>query len=750
MLIAVVLCWVFGLTSTANAGSFVYEKDSSPQVSPNGWNLWNTDEAFGQQELMPYFGVNPALDPAGTRVAYATPNGYFVSRIDGSSTTQISPASPGCVNLRQAQPQWTPDGQGVLTDANCDIQLSLDIGTWQSEYVINWPGRQMAPTMSPDGSDVAFLSNTDPWGNLVSPGNPDDYAIFAASPHSREPLNDRGFFQVTSPNRNDPNSVFPQTVSFSPDGTSIAFEGYDNNNTGGSDSEIYITRVGTGTVTQVTNDDSQEWGADWLADGRIAFAAGDQSQTSGQFHAINPDGTGETDLSPPFNDGYHIGSISGRQPAGPGGVANSWADVLLLQYAPELHYDAQETFFADSPAEMTDFAGYAGQPPNDLKGEAGETIAGHGNGLPLLNLDFLGPGPTYPLLLGPPVGSSDYVDAEQTSDVGYAVAANSMRLGQTASGYGYGDNTYGRVVQKAGGRLWLQYWFFYYDNPFAPGFNTGTHEGDWEMIQIGLDPDTKAPQVAVYSQHTGAESCDWSLVPKNHPIFGPDHEIPISYVGAGSHANFFFAGSTGQEALGLPLPSVNPITKSDQHNGNLITAWPNMTDVTHPPGWVEWPGHWGSTKKESIGGLITLPTGESPQGPKFHSQWDDPDGYARDAGDCPISASSGTAQTATTTSAVPAAPTALSATLQDGQAAINYTLANAALPSADRRILLTISGTGPQDTPIGGMFDASQITGSRRLPLPLASAPYLVSASVFTQKGLRSPIVSAAVGAASP
>ena len=38
-----------------------------------------------------------------------------------------------------------------------------------------------------------------------------------------------------------------------------------------------------------------------------------------------------------------------------------------------------------------------------------------------------------------------------------------------------------------GGRVWLQYWFWLYYNP-KNLFGFGKHEGDWEMIQIGLDP----------------------------------------------------------------------------------------------------------------------------------------------------------------------------------------------------------------------------------------------------------------------
>lgn len=45
---------------------------------------------------------------------------------------------------------------------------------------------------------------------------------------------------------------------------------------------------------------------------------------------------------------------------------------------------------------------------------------------------------------------------------------------------------YGRAVED-GGRVWLQYWFWLYYNP-KHLFGFGKHEGDWEMVQIGLQP----------------------------------------------------------------------------------------------------------------------------------------------------------------------------------------------------------------------------------------------------------------------
>ena len=54
----------------------------------------------------------------------------------------------------------------------------------------------------------------------------------------------------------------------------------------------------------------------------------------------------------------------------------------------------------------------------------------------------------------------------------------------------YRDRVYGHARRDAQGRLWLQYWLFYYYNDFqlaGPLLSGGKHEGDWELVQLRLD-----------------------------------------------------------------------------------------------------------------------------------------------------------------------------------------------------------------------------------------------------------------------
>lgn len=90
------------------------------------------------------------------------------------------------------------------------------------------------------------------------------------------------------------------------------------------------------------------------------------------------------------------------------------------------------------------------------------------------------------------------------------------------------------------GQLWLQYWLWYIYNDYHLAFNAGLHEGDWEMVQVGMDGDE--PKVAVYAQHDQAERRDWSLVRKT-----PDGR-PVVFSARGSHDSYFQPGLYETEA----------------------------------------------------------------------------------------------------------------------------------------------------------------------------------------------------------
>ena len=101
------------------------------------------------------------------------------------------------------------------------------------------------------------------------------------------------------------------------------------------------------------------------------------------------------------------------------------------------------------------------------------------------------------------------------------------------------DVVYGRVARGRGGRTWLQYWFLYAGNPQDRGIlRTGRHEGDWEVVQVGLDA-RKRPQTAVFAQHHWAEACRYGAIERRGGA-------PIVYVANGSGETY---GRSGDDRL---------------------------------------------------------------------------------------------------------------------------------------------------------------------------------------------------------
>ena len=166
----------------------------------------------------------------------------------------------------------------------------------------------------------------------------------------------------------------------------------------------------------------------------------------------------------------------------------------------------------------------------------------------------------------------------------------------------YADRVYGRVVGDGRGGTWLQYWFWIYFNQKRL-LGLGSHEGDWEMIQIHLGRNGE-PDRVTFAQHDHGDARPW----------GSDHgmclrhedgrERVVVYVAPFSHASYyssgtkFYAGGTDSpDRLGpLELPDVEPFGA-----------------------WASWPGRWGGSRAR---------IGSSPHGPACQgAKWANPDRY---------------------------------------------------------------------------------------------------------------------------
>jgi hypothetical protein len=144
-----------------------------------------------------------------------------------------------------------------------------------------------------------------------------------------------------------------------------------------------------------------------------------------------------------------------------------------------------------------------------------------------------------------------------------------MALGER--GDRYPRRVYGRVLED-GGYTWLQYWVWHYHNPKRIiGF--GRHEGDWELVQIGLDS-SQAPELVTFAQHNGGEAKGWEDIERT------DGTHAVVYVALFSHAAYFEAGT---QAYAIRFLADNP-------DGNGPEVDPTLEPFD---GWKAWRGRWG-------------------------------------------------------------------------------------------------------------------------------------------------------------
>jgi hypothetical protein len=287
---------------------------------------------------------------------------------------------------------------------------------------------------------------------------------------------------------------------------------------------------------------------------------------------------------------------------------------LLQKYEPLLRYDSEENYYADSSAEITDNWGdeaalwggtETGWYSNALVDESewpASTLLAYSN--PSLK------GGSFPLTRSA-LGTT-YPNGHLADEADWLAEYDEyVRDAHRLEAAGYLNAAYAHAYTDANGKRWLEYWYWYYYNPkdFA---GVGKHEGDWETVIVGLDPNNR-PEEVIFSQHDGAANCYIGEVEQ------AEEGGPVVYVGLDSHAGYEKPGvfwATGED---------------DWADGAGPSAQPGLTIIgTSPPGWILWPGHWGHTQPE--GGLPGQAT--SPQGPYFHEAWGAPDAYAANAFEC--------------------------------------------------------------------------------------------------------------------
>ena len=311
------------------------------------------------------------------------------------------------------------------------------------------------------------------------------------------------------------------------------------------------------------------------------------------------------------DDGWYYGTPWTRD--GTGAPRDTYLKLETIDYSAELaehvpvyRLDSEETYQPLSPGGLAEFyvpdaAVYQGT-SNTLNDALGPfAVANPQFSLPLepysqfsqLTLAFLRPtyppgDPESPRRAGEPAEATDVVDARGDAEDGYY--DDDARVQQSLPAYR--DRVYGRAVHGCDGRLWLQYWVFYYDNP-KTYLGVGRHEGDWEMVQLGLNAAGNVDR-ATYAQHGDP----WSLEPSSMEF---DGLRPRVYVAHESHASY-------EKAIGY-------LFEDRADGGGLELYNPILEEIGNTyPDWRMWPGRWGGSEA-------------SPQGPGHGGNgdaWTDP------------------------------------------------------------------------------------------------------------------------------
>jgi hypothetical protein len=283
-------------------------------------------------------------------------------------------------------------------------------------------------------------------------------------------------------------------------------------------------------------------------------------------------------------------------------------DGLLQRFQPALRYDSNEQFFADDAAQYTEAPGIELRRA-PLAGKPGVVLARSEAAAkePKLTLAFLHP---TMYVTGQAVDKTDVISVR-----GKHYREQYVRLRQARPDLN--NRLYGRAVQT-NGRLWLQYWAWYFYNDYQLALGFGTHEGDWESVQFRVGIDGDVPDVAVYAQHRIGEKRPWEDVEK----LTDSPDTPIVYVGRGSHAAYFEAGYHQTEAW-------YDVADGKRRAPKLTLEIIDGDEYA----WMLWPGRWGDTVPHDRS--VDLDQ-SSPTGPGTKKHWRNPDALLDNAKSAPV------------------------------------------------------------------------------------------------------------------
>ena len=212
-------------------------------------DVWSTDTAGGDAvNLTPVAGSDlwTAWSPDGQRIAFTRGAGFarelWVMNADGSDAAQVTTNGAA-----ENAPEWSPDGTRIAVarfapDFTFDLFVVTLDGSSPDLRLTEDAHFDSFPTWSPDGEWIAFSSNRE-GGDAV-------WRIRADGSGELE--------RLTAP------EMHAGAPEYSHDGKSIAF--VDNVCATCDESDVWVLKLSSGKLTQVTDTPENELLPDWSPD----------------------------------------------------------------------------------------------------------------------------------------------------------------------------------------------------------------------------------------------------------------------------------------------------------------------------------------------------------------------------------------------------------------------------------------------------------------------------------------------------
>ena len=319
------------LVAAMTPATRVVRGSATPHVSPNplrgrhngkivfisdrqykGLSIWSmnpdgssptrlTDDKSRTEKLpdfSPVYDSSPVWSPDGTKIAFISNRDYlfslYVMNADGSNARLVADRP-----LEPAEPAWSPDGEKIAFTAGVRFTVGMD-KPHVDIYLVNVDGSGVtqltrdsgsngSPAWSPDGKQIAFVSNRD------ADGKSRIWIMNADGSNQRILFNNQ--------NAGGP-ELHGGQPAWSPDGTKILFTAFQPCGGRGAVS-IYVTNI-DGTNTQRLTNDSKTcaWYSSpkWSPDGTkiLASLSVKTATTFDPAPAIvvmNADGTNQINIS---------------------------------------------------------------------------------------------------------------------------------------------------------------------------------------------------------------------------------------------------------------------------------------------------------------------------------------------------------------------------------------------------------------------------------------------------------------------